>query len=95
MNVSSNSSPSGKNGRHFADNIFRCIFVDKKFGISLKFVPKSPFYNKSPSTGVDNGLTPNRRQTIIWSSADQIDWRISAALGRDKLLTVFREFNVM
>ena len=34
----------GQNGRHFADDIFRCIFVNEKFcvfvKISLKFVPK-------------------------------------------------------
>ena len=37
---------SGQNGWHFADDIFRCIFVNKKFGIfisiPLKFVPKGP-----------------------------------------------------
>ena len=38
------SSPPGQNGHHFADNIFRYIFVNEKFctliKISLKFVPK-------------------------------------------------------
>ena len=37
-----NSSPPGQNGRHFADDIFRCIFVNGMFciliKISLKFV---------------------------------------------------------
>ena len=28
-----NSSPPGQNGCHFADNIFRCIFVNEKFCI--------------------------------------------------------------
>ena len=44
-----NSSPPGQNGRHFADNIFRCIFVSEKFSIlmtiSLQFVPKGPIDN--------------------------------------------------
>ena len=35
---------SWANGRHFADDMFRCIFVNEKFGIliktPLKFVPK-------------------------------------------------------
>ena len=35
--------PLVQNGRHFADNIFQCIFVNEKFcisiKISLKFVP--------------------------------------------------------
>ena len=44
-----NSSPPGQNGRHFADDIFRCIFVNENFyilvKISLKFVPKGPIDN--------------------------------------------------
>ena len=39
-----NSSPSGQNGHHFADGIFRCICVTEKFWIfikiSLNFVPE-------------------------------------------------------
>ena len=39
----------GQNGRHFADDIFRCNFVNEKFyiliQISLKFVPKGPIDN--------------------------------------------------
>ena len=39
-----NSSPPGQNGHHFADNIFRCIFMHENVGIlieiSLKFVTK-------------------------------------------------------
>ena len=39
-----NSSPPGQDGRHFADNIFRCIYANENFciliNISLKFVPK-------------------------------------------------------
>ena len=38
------SSLLGQNGRHFTDDIFRCIFVNKKFCILIKFslkcVPK-------------------------------------------------------
>ena len=44
-----NSSPPGQNGRHFTDNIFRCIFVNEKLyiliKILLKFVPKGPIDN--------------------------------------------------
>ena len=43
------SSPPGQNGRSFADDIFRCIFVNEKFciliKISVKFVPKGPIDN--------------------------------------------------
>ena len=38
------SSPPGENGRYFANNIFKCIFMNEKFciliKILLKFVPK-------------------------------------------------------
>ena len=44
-----NSSPLGQNGPHFADDIFRCIFVNENFciliKISLKFVPRGPIDN--------------------------------------------------
>ena len=42
--------PPGQNGRHFADDFFRCIFVNEKkklIQISLKVVPKGPTDNKS------------------------------------------------
>ena len=54
--------PPEQNGHHFADDIFRCVFVNKRcwvlITISLKFVPKRPI-------GLDNGLVPNRRQATI------------------------------
>ena len=38
-----------QNGRHFTDNIFKCIFLNENvwisIGISLKFVPRSPINN--------------------------------------------------
>ena len=44
-----NSFPPAQNGRHCADDIFRCIFVNENFCIltkgSLKFVPKGPIDN--------------------------------------------------
>ena len=46
-----NSSPPGQNGCHFADDVFKCIFVNEKFyiliKISLKFIPKGPIDNKA------------------------------------------------
>ena len=56
-----------------------CILIK----ISLKFVPKGPI-NNNPSIGLDNVLAPNRRQTIIWTNADPIHWRIFAP-GGDEL----------
>ena len=47
--ISVNSSRPGQNGYRFADDIFRCIFVNEKFciliKISLKFIPKGPIDN--------------------------------------------------
>ena len=82
-----NSSPPGQNGCHFADNIFRCIFINKKFciliKISLSFVPKGPNWQYT-SIGLDNGIAPNRQQAIIWTNAHPIHWCIYAYM-RHKL----------
>ena len=41
--------PPGQNGRHFSDDIFKCIFMNETFciliRISLTFVPKDPINN--------------------------------------------------
>ena len=58
-----------QNGRHFADDIFKCIFLNENVWIpikfSMKFVPKGPIN----SIGADNGLAPDRRQAIVWNNA--------------------------
>ena len=42
---------TGQNGSHFADDIVRCIFVNKKYCILIKilpkFVPKGQINNNS------------------------------------------------
>ena len=57
------SSPPGQNGHHLADGIFRCIFVNEKFGvfitISLKFVPWGT---------IDN--IPVLVQIMVWHGRD-------------------------
>ena len=44
-----NSSPPGENGRHFTDNIFKCIYLNENvwfsLKISMKFVPVVPLDN--------------------------------------------------
>ena len=59
------------NGRHFADDIFKCIFLKENvwipIKISLKFAPQGPI-NNIPAL-VHNGLAPSRRQAIIWTNA--------------------------
>ena len=46
-----NLSPHGQNGRLCADDIFKCILMNRKFciliQISLKFIPKGPIDRKS------------------------------------------------
>ena len=60
-----------QNGRHFPDDIFKCIFLNESvwisINISLKFVPEGQFWQYS-STGSENGLAPARRQAIIWTN---------------------------
>ena len=59
-----------QNGRHFLDDIFKCIFLNESVWISIEIslVPKGPINNKS-SIGSDNGLAPTRRQAIFWTNA--------------------------
>ena len=37
------------------------------------------------STGLDNGLVPNKWQAISWSSDGLVYWRIYASLGLNEL----------
>ena len=71
-----------------ADDIFKCTFLNETVRISIKisltFVPKCPI--DKISIGLDNGLAPNRRQAIIWTTADPVHRRIYAALGGDELI---------
>ena len=54
-----------QNGCHFADDIFKRIFVNENIWIlikiSLKFVPNGPI-NNIPA------LVPSRQQAIIWAN---------------------------
>ena len=46
-----NSSPPGQNGRHFADDMFKCIFLNENIWISneisLKYIPRGLIDNMS------------------------------------------------
>ena len=80
-----NLTPPGQNGRHFADDILRCILLNEKscilFRISLKFVLKNPIANKSALIQVMAW-----RRSITWTNAGSVYWRIYAALGGDELI---------
>ena len=51
LRVGINSSTPGPNDHHFADDIFKCIFLNESFRIlikiSLKVVQDNPFDNKA------------------------------------------------
>ena len=73
-----------QNGRHFADDSLRWIFVNERFYVSvkipLKCASRDPI-NNSPALV----LVMAWGQAIIWTNAVPIPWRIYAALGRDGL----------
>ena len=60
-----------QNGHHFADDIFKCIFLNDNVGISIKialrFVPKSPIYNIPSLVQIIAGRLPGE-QAIIWTN---------------------------
>ena len=75
----------GQNGRHFADDIFKCISMYEKFCILFEF--HWSLFLRVPFTifqlGLDNGLAPIRLQAIIWTNAHPVHWRIYEALRGD------------
>ena len=76
-----NSSPPGHIGRYFTDDVFKCIFLNKKnVWIEIKICSCGSNW-QTVRIGSGNGLESIRRQAIIWTNADIIHWRINAALG--------------
>ena len=73
----------GQNGCHFADDMFKFIFVYENccifIQICIKVVPKVPI-NIS-----DDELVLDRRQAIIWTNDGLFYWKIFASLSLDKL----------
>ena len=67
----------GENGRHSADSILECIFLNKNYciliQISLKFIPKCPINNK-PALVQIIGLVANRQKAIIWTNNGLVYW---------------------
>ena len=75
-----------QNGCYFADNIFKCIYLNENLcvltRISLKFVPKGWYQT---SIGSDNGLAPNRWQAIIWTNDGLVYCCLHALLDLSEL----------
>ena len=68
-----NTLRSRQNGRNFADDTFKRIFLNENvripIKISLKLIPKGPTNSRIySSNGSDNGLVPTSRQAIIWTN---------------------------
>ena len=83
-----NSFPPVQHGRQLTDDIFRLHFHEwKVLNFDQNFTEVCSWWSnwQYPSIDLDNGLAPNRRQAIIWTNADPIQWRIYAALGGDEL----------
>ena len=68
-----------------ADDIFKCIFLNEKYGlpiqISLKFVPRSPIHKASALVQVKVW-----RLTGAWINDEPVRWRIYVALGGDGII---------
>ena len=73
-NVSVNTLRPRQNGRHFPDDIFKCIFLNENVWISLQISLKSV-----PKVQINNILA------IIWSNGGIVYWRIYASFGLNEL----------
>ena len=64
-----------QNGRHFADDVFKWIFLNENvwisIDISLKLVPKGPIYNIQALAQI----MASRRQAIVWTNDGLFCWR--------------------
>ena len=74
-------------GHHFADNIFKCIFLNENVWIlntiSLKCVRYGPINNMSALVwlALARLVSPVQRQTIIWTTDGLVHWRSYASFG--------------
>ena len=76
-----------------ADGNFICIILNKTFLISndkIYFIEICSLWSNWQYViiGSDNGLAPNRRQAIIWTSDGLVYWCIYVLLGLNELNTL-------
>ena len=78
-----------QNGRHFPDDIFKCIFFNENISISiqisLKFVPKGPI-NNIPALVQISWLVADQSTSHYLSQWWFVYWRIFASLGLTELI---------
>ena len=91
-----NTSRLRQNGRHFADDVFKCIFLNENvwfsLDISLKFVPKV-LINNIPTlvqimTRRLNGANPLSEAMLVY-------WRIYASHGFSELTRCLMQYIVV
>ena len=70
-----------QNGRYFADNIFKCIFLNEQIyasiKVSLTIKPKGPINNIPALVQIMAWW----QQAIIWTSDGLVYWRINSSLS--------------
>ena len=80
-----------QNGRHFPDDIFKCIFLNENIGISLKmslkFIPKGPVNNITALVRLGAGQWTSH----YLNQWRLVYWRIYASLGLNELNTVLND----
>ena len=81
-----------QNGRHFADDIFKCIFLNENFwlsnDISLNLCLFRVCLINNVIIGSDNGLAPTRRQAIIRTNNGLVYWRIYPSFGFNESISL-------
>ena len=80
------------NGRDFADDVFKCIFLNENVSnkISLKFVTKGPIVNSPALVQIMAWC----REAISWTQDVLSGWRIYASLGLNELTFGGRETHI-
>ena len=85
--LSLNSLRPRQNGRHFADDIFKCIFFNENarisITISLNFVPKGPINNIPVLVQIMAWRQPGASHYL--NRRWLVSWRIYASLGLNEL----------
>ena len=66
-----------QNGRHFADDIFNCIFYKKIFEFQKSFIEICSLRSSWQYIGIssDNGLSPGRHQATVCANVDIVHRR--------------------
>ena len=98
-----NSLRLRQNGRHFADNVFKCIFLNENVWISLKismkFVPKGLINNISPLVQImafENIVCEMAAMTSHYLNQWWlVYWHIYALLGLDELINLYTPKKIM